>query len=136
MARAAADHRSYHLLYRAGALPVVQECDGAFDRQADHDAKPVSLCGVQHPAWRRSICADAVDTVGRHQGEVPLHHRRGRELVSPIVGLESPVGDAANVEFLAADEDELASHAWAKGGREGPYRKIIRALCVGKCPGR
>jgi hypothetical protein len=81
-----------------------------FPGQADHDAQAVPLRQVQEPARRHGARADGVQAVGRHLREVALDDVGAVVLAAIRVGAERPVRDAAHVEFLIAEVNELAPH--------------------------
>jgi hypothetical protein len=79
-----------------------------FPEQADHDAQAVPLRRVQEPTRRLSIRADAVEAVGRHRREVVRDDVGAVVLAAIRLGAEGIVRDAADVEYLIAEVDELA----------------------------
>src|SRR5207248_1516325 len=77
---------------------------------------------VEEPARRHRVGADGVDVVRRHLREVPCDTSRVVELAALLVGTEGPVGDAADVQLLVADVEELARSARAVPAPRDPGR--------------
>jgi len=68
----------------------------------------------------------------RHEREVAVHGLAWRVLVAVGVGLERAIGDAAHVELLVADEQELALGAGAFGAGHGPVGSMRRRWDSGR----
>jgi hypothetical protein len=108
-----------------GAFLVDEEADVPLGRKAHHDAKPVPLRGVEQWARRRGENSDSVQSIRRHLSEISLHNFEFGKLVSVYVRHKRPVRDAANVQLLVTDEEELAVNTWASA-RTGYTQKRVR----------
>ena len=131
MARAIAHLCGHQRLHVGRALPVDQVPDVLLGGESDHDAEAVALRDVQERAWRHRMGdAHGVDAGRRHLAEVALHLREVLVLIPLGVGRERAVGDAADVELLVPDEQELPANVWPRrrlNGRRGEAT-IARAV--------
>src|SRR5207249_8003284 len=91
-----------------------QVASTALSCQPDQHPEALGLGRVEHPARRGRVGANRVDARAGHQLEVAPDRHGTRELGPAFVGPERPVSHAADIEFLAPDEQELAA-----GGRTG-----------------
>src|SRR5207249_4319758 len=75
--------------------------------EADHDPEPVLQGHVQKPTWRTRVDPYDVETVRRHEGEIPCDHLRIQALLAVVVDEERAVADAPDPELLLPDVQEL-----------------------------
>src|SRR5207302_5477810 len=110
VAGAGPDACAYALLDRLDALRLVQEGHVLLPRQPYQDVEAVLVREVEQPAGWHRIGPDRVDAVRGHRGEVLGDRLEPGKVVSVLVGAEGPVGDTADVQFLAVEIDVLPAH--------------------------
>jgi len=87
-----------------------------FPRNADEQSQVRVLGEVEQPGRRHGVRAHGVDASLRHRREVVGDEAGVVKLIAPLVGREGPVRDAAEVQLLPADLDELPGCANAQPG--------------------
>ena len=65
---------SYIFLYGLSTFSIIKEGDVLLPGQTYHNAEAVSLCNVEKPARRHSVCADCIHTICRNLGKISLYN--------------------------------------------------------------
>ena len=105
---------------------VDDEPEVLFGGQTHHHPQPVPMGGVEQRAGRHGVGdPDGIEAVGHHLREVPFDGLEVVILVSIGVGSERAIRDAADIQFLAAGDQELAVNR-RTGPRDGFERNWRR----------
>ena len=105
------------------------EPDVALDGDPDHHVQPVTPRRVEEPERRHGVGAHGVEAGRRHQCEIALDDVGGGHLAAVRLWTKRAVGDAADVELLIPDEQELATHARRRSGSSGRGSRRVRCRC-------